>query len=94
MAIRKKRYPVTMSGTELTPEVTDAMAKEAEEGFDPADFRPRPFDGSSLRVKGRFRRIRLKWLRGRDEEARWKVEDGVQLVRDRARELRRRHAKA
>lgn len=90
--LRRKRYPVTKSGLVVTPEVADALAREAEEDIDPADFRPQPFDGSSLRNQSRFRRIRLN-LRGRYEEARWKVEDGVQLVRDLARRAIRRHVK-
>lgn len=32
--VRKRRYPRTPGGLELTPEVTDALAEEAERGYD------------------------------------------------------------
>lgn len=32
--VRRKRYPRTPSGVELTPEVIDALAAEAERGYD------------------------------------------------------------
>lgn len=37
--LRKKRYPKTAGGLELTPEVTDAMAEEAERGFDLSNWK-------------------------------------------------------
>lgn len=32
--MRKKRYPKTKQGDELTPEVIEALAEEAERGYD------------------------------------------------------------
>jgi hypothetical protein len=32
--VRKRRYPKTKGGDELTPEVIDALAAEAERGYD------------------------------------------------------------
>lgn len=33
-AVKKKRYPKTKQGDELTPEVIEALADEAERGYD------------------------------------------------------------
>jgi hypothetical protein len=32
--VRKRRYPRTAGGVELTPEVVEALAEEAERGYD------------------------------------------------------------
>ncbi|HET7443590.1 MAG TPA: hypothetical protein VFJ57_02925 [Solirubrobacterales bacterium] len=47
--VRKKRYPRTKEGDELTPEVIEALADEAERGYDLSkakrEFISRPLSG-------------------------------------------------
>jgi hypothetical protein len=88
----KKRYPVTKSGLAVTPEVAEALAKEAEEDIDPADFTLVYGDGPMVREQGRFWWFRLR-IRGHFEEAWWRVEGGVKAVRKFGREATHRHAK-
>lgn len=57
---RKKKYPVTKGGTELTPEVLDAIALEAEEGYDLSQARPRHLGRPSLGDEGPSPRINLR----------------------------------
>jgi hypothetical protein len=37
--VRRKRYPKTLEGDELTPEVLEALADEAERGYDLSEAR-------------------------------------------------------
>lgn len=59
--VNKKKYPKLRSGIELTPEVEEALADEAERGYDLSKFRrefvgrpPLGDGGTSPRIAFRF----------------------------------------
>lgn len=94
---RKKRYPLTKGGTELTPEVIDELAKEAEEGYDLSKARlvavgrvGRPSLGSS----GESPRINLRLSPDIYEAARAKAAAGGESLSELAREAIRRYVSA
>lgn len=92
---RKKRYPLTKGGTELTPEVIDELSKEAEEGPDLSKARlvrvGRPPLGNR---GGESPRINLRLPPDIYDAARAKAAAGGESISELAREAIRRYVSA
>ena len=88
---KKKKYPVTKGGTELTPEVLDAISKEAEEGYDLSKARPRLLGRPSLSDEGPSPRINLRLPDKIYEAARLKAAERGETLSELAREAIRRY---
>jgi predicted HicB family RNase H-like nuclease len=83
---KEKRYPVTKGGTELTPEVLDAISKEAEEGYDLSKARPRHLGRPSLSDAGISPRITVRLPGEVYEAARLKAAERGETLSELARE--------
>jgi hypothetical protein len=94
MARKRKRYPVTKGGTEVTPKVADALAREAEEGYDLSMGRPRPLGRPSLSENGQSPRINLRLPSDVYEAARLKAAERGETLSEVAREAIRRYVGA
>lgn len=90
----KKRYPVTQGGTELTPAVTDAIAREAEEGYDLSKAQVRFLGRPSLSDQGPSPRINLRLPSDLYEAAQVKAADRGETLSELAREAIRRYVEA
>ena len=92
---REKRNPVSRGGIELTPEVTDAIAKEAEEeGLDLSKARLRVLGRPSLGEGGQSPRINLRLPRDVYEAVRLKAAESDETLSEVAREAIRRYVGA
>lgn len=90
---KKKRYPVTKGGVELTPEVADALAKEAEEGYDLSKARWRPVGRPSLGDEGPSPRINLRLPNDVYEAARLKAAERGESLSELVREAIRSYVR-
>lgn len=55
-----RKNPKTKAGTEITPEITDALAAEAEHGYDLSKVRPRRVGRPSLAAAGASPRLSFR----------------------------------
>lgn len=60
MAKVTHRNPKTKSGTEITPEIADALAAEAERGYDLSKAKRRPVGRPSLAGRGASPRVSFR----------------------------------
>lgn len=87
----KNRYPVTKGGLEVTPEVADALAKEAEEGYDLSKGHWRRVGRPSLGEDGVSPRINVRLSGSEYEAARRKAAECGETLSELAREAIRRY---
>jgi hypothetical protein len=90
----KNRYPVTKGGLEVTPEVADALAKEAENGYDPSKGRWRRVGRPSLGEDGVSPRINVRLSGDEYEAVRRKAAERGETLSELAREAIRRYVEA
>jgi len=60
MAKVTRKHPRTRSGTEITPEIADALAAEAERGYDLSKAERRPVGRPSLAGRGASPRVSFR----------------------------------
>lgn len=60
MAKVTHKHPRTKSGTEITPEIADALAAEAERGYDLSKAERRPVGRPSLAGRGASPRVSFR----------------------------------
>jgi len=87
MAKVKSHKPLkTRSGVGITPEVADALALEAERGYDLANARRRPIGRPSLGGEGTSPRLSFRLSPGLYREATQRAEREGRSVSDLARD--------
>lgn len=91
---RTTRNPKTKAGTEVTPEIADALAEEAERGYDLSKAKPRRVGRPSLAGAGASPRLSFRTTPDLYRAAHRRAKEEGRSVSDLAREAVARYVKS
>lgn len=83
---RNRKSPRTKAGTEITPEIADALAAEAERGYDLTKAKRRPVGRPSLAGSGASPRLSFRTTPDLYRAAQKRAKEEGRSVSDLARE--------
>lgn len=83
---KTRKNPKTKAGTEITPEISDALAEEAERGYDLSKAKPRRVGRPSLAGAGASPRLSFRTTPDLYRAAQKRAKEEGRSVSDLARE--------